>query len=352
MYGFFIQFVQAHRDPIANGVPTNVSNPDRWFSGSHAAFSGVVEQRGRGQTVAVWLTCLACVGLFFGCDRKDIAGSRCEAVFGGRGIGPGQFVYPRAIAVGPDGGVFVVDKTARIQRFSPDGEFEAQWQMPESAAGKPTGLSVDRLGRVFVADTHYHRVIVYDRDGRELARFGTGGEGPGEFILPTTVEVAEDGTVFVAEYGGNDRINRFSPDFKYIDSIGGKSDPGNQFLRPQGLAIDHDASLWIADACRHRICHLDDTGRLISSFGEPGRGQGQLQYPYDLVLLADETLLVCEFGNNRLQRFDRTGKSLGTWGTLGTQPGQLCSPWGVALGKDGRIYVLDSRNDRVQIIRM
>ena len=52
-----------------------------------------------------------------GCDKPGIAGRKPAKIFGGKGLGPGQFVYPRAIAVGPQGCVFIVDKTARIQRF-------------------------------------------------------------------------------------------------------------------------------------------------------------------------------------------------------------------------------------------
>ena len=297
-----------------------------------------------GQLVLLALTLLA------GCRERETTGRRPELVFGEKGMGPGQFVYPRALAIAPDGCVFVVDKTARIQRFSAAGSFETSWQMPQWEAGKPTGLTADARGRVLVADTHYHRVMVFDRDGKELARFGSNGRELGQFIFPTHVAVDADGDVYVSEYGENDRITRFGPDFKPGFAFGGPDAGEASLKRPQSIAFDADGTLWVADACHHRICRFSREGKMLSTFGSPGRDHGQLQYPYDLAVCPDGTLLVAEFGNNRVQRFDRQGRSLDVWGDPGRQPGQLAYPWGVALGRDRRVYVLDSGNNRVQVV--
>jgi len=287
-----------------------------------------------------------------GCRKPAIADRKPERMFGDRGLGHGQFVYPRAMALAPDGRLFVVDKTARIQRFSPTGEFECCWQMPEWEAGKPTGLSVDAAGRVLVADTHYYRIMIFDRDGNELARFGSRGTGDGQFLLTTVAVSDPTGRIFVAEYGDNDRISVFSSDLKYLYSFGRDNMGGDPLVRPQSMVLDRDNTLWVADACRHRICHFDPDGKLLGAFGTFGREPGQLQYPYHVALCPDGTLLVSEFGNNRLQRFDRTGKSLEVWGGTGSGPGQLVSPWSVAVTDKGVVYVLDSGNNRVQVFRM
>ncbi|MBI4580473.1 MAG: hypothetical protein HY718_12265 [Planctomycetes bacterium] len=287
-----------------------------------------------------------------GCRKPAIADRRPERVFGDQGLGPGQFVYPRAMAIAPDGCLFVVDKTARVQRLSPTGEFEASWQMPEWEEGKPTGISVDAAGRVLVADTHYHRVIIYDRDGRELARFGGLGTGDGQFLLPTDATVDRQGRIYVSEYGENDRISVFSPELKFLYSFGREDLPGGPLIRPQSMTFDKDDTLWVADACRHRICHFMHDGKLLGTFGRPGREPGQLQYPYHVAVCPDGTLLVSEFGNSRLQRFDRSGRSLETWGVTGRGPGQLMAPWSVEVTDKGVVYVLDSGNNRVQVFRM
>jgi len=286
-----------------------------------------------------------------GCGH-EAAARRPEKVFGSQGIGPGEFVNPRAIATGPDGAVYVIDKTARVQRFSAEGEFELFWSMPEWKCGKPTGVMVDERNRVWVADTHYARVIIYDRDGHELERFGANGEGPGQFIFPTHTALAADGTRYVSEYGGNDRISKFSAKWEYLCSFDGQAGGGTAMRRPQSLVLDKDGTLWVADSGGHRICHFGPEGKLLSSFGSIGSGPGQLKFPYGLALCPDGTLLVSEFENNRVQRFDRMGRSLQVWGGSGREPGQFAEAWGVAVGKDGRFYVADCKNHRVQMFRM
>ncbi|MGD8450621.1 MAG: hypothetical protein PVJ57_02285 [Phycisphaerae bacterium] len=293
-------------------------------------------------------------GLFGGlgaCDGQSAgAGGTPLLVFGRTGVGPGEFTYPRAGVAATDGRFYVVDKAARIQCYTGEGEFVLEWRMPESQAGKPTGLGIDAAGTVYAADTHYARVVVFDAEGRELARFGTFGEGPGQFRLPTDVAVDRQGAIYVSEYGGNDRISKFSPDREYLFSFGGPDAGEATLRRPQSLVFDNDGTLWVTDAGNHRVCHFDADGRFLGSFGTPGDGVGELRFPYGLDFLSDGTLVVTEFGNNRLQRFDRQGHSLGTWGSAGRKPGELAYPWAAVVVPEDRIVIVDSGNNRMQVI--
>lgn len=299
-------------------------------------------------SLSVMLTLLLPIGC---ADSGSGGAGTVEKVFGKTGLSPGEFSYPRAIAVSPvDGCVFVVDKTARIQRFSADGDYEHQWRMPEYVNGKPTGLFVDSQNRIWVADTHYFRVMLFDRDGKELRRFGSQGEGPGQFVFPCSVTLSRDGTVYVGEYGGNDRISRFTQDGKYLDCIADKSTGDGWVERPAGIAFDENDQLWVADACHHRICLYGKDGKFQRAFGTAGDGQGQFNYPYGLALESGGTLLVADRGNNRISRFQRDGRWLASWGTPGRAEGQIAQPWGVAVSASGGIYCLDSWNNRVQLI--
>jgi len=114
-----------------------------------------------------------------GCKRPGDLPEDVVCMFGQMGLAPGQFSYPRAITVDRSGRVLVVDKAGRIQRFTADGTYLSEWLMPETAAGKPVGLAVHPDGRIFVADTHYHRVDIFDDDGHLLTSFGHEGTGDG-----------------------------------------------------------------------------------------------------------------------------------------------------------------------------
>ena len=289
--------------------------------------------------------------LAVGCDPPPLSDNGVIGVFGGQGLGPGEFSYPRAIAAAADGSIFVVDKSARVQRFDPDGVFETSWRTPQKQAGKPIGLTIHPDGRLFVADTHYHRVLVYDHDGRLHDEFGRPGRGDGEFELPTDVAIDDRGFIYVGEYNGNDRITKWSPDLQFIKAFGEDPIDGLRLARPAALDIDDEQTLWVADACNHRIVRFDLEGNVLLCFGEMGREPGQLRYPYDLTVTDQNTIMVCEYENNRLQWFDKRGHSLGVWGGPGRALGELSAPWGAAIGRDGLIYVVDALNSRIQIVR-
>jgi len=301
---------------------------------------------------AIHILIYGLIAAVVGCDPPPLTPSGVIAVFGGVGLGEGEFSYPRAITAEPDGSVFVVDKAGRVQRFSPTGEFETAWRMPETTYGKPVGVAVGPDGRIFVADTHYHRVMIYDRDGRHLGSFGREGFCDGEMQLPTDVAVDAEGFIYVSEYHENDRITKWSPSLQFIQAIGAAPVDGRRLRRPAGIDIDDEQTVWVADACNHRVVRFAPDGTFISAFGEMGCEPGQLRYPYDITVSPDnKSLMVCEYGGDRLQWFDKSGKSLRTWGGSGRQAGRLWAPWGAAYGPHGCVYVVDSLNSRVQVIR-
>ncbi len=285
-----------------------------------------------------------------GCVPKRTGDDRVKLHFGRPGAAPGEFHYPRGIDVSPvDGRVFVVDKAARVQRFSPEGKYETEWRMPEYKDGKPTGLYVDRHNRVWVPDTHYARVICYDRDGRERFRFGSRCEGPGEFIFPTCVLVDDEECIYVGEYGGNDRISKFSPRREYLFSFADKSSGEGWVDRPTEILMD-EAVLWVSDACNRRICRYDRAGKFLGAFALGGNEPERYCYPFGMAFEKAGTLLVADRGNSRILRIGRDGAQLGAWGSPGRNLGQLAQPWGVEVGLNGLIYCLDSWNYRVQVV--
>ncbi len=320
--------------------------------------------RRRGRSARWWLT----LGLLFmativpllvltgsGMTSRSSSG-RFEKAWGGPGHRNGLFEKPRAMALGPDGLLYIVDKTARIQVFDQDGKFLRGWRTPEWQNGKPTGLSFNRAGLLMVADTHYFRILWYKTDGTLLAdrtMGGTLGHGPGEFGLVTDVVEDSRGNLYVSEYGDYDRIQKFSPEGQFLFQWGGHGSEPGQFIRPQNMAVDEQDHLWVADACNDRVQVFDATGssaKLVRCWGERGDQLGQLRYPYDLIL-SDGLVYISEFGNHRIQKFTRDGKSLGAWGQRGHAPGELFNPWALARDDQGRVHILDTYNHRVQRVR-
>ena len=249
--------------------------------------------------------------------------------------------------------IYVVDMTARIQVFDPQGRFILGWHTPDHSVGKPCGLSIGIDGDLLVADTHYYQVLVYSPQGQLLRKIGEGrGNQPGQFGLVTDAVQDSKGHYYVAEYGEYDRIQKFSPEGQFILEWGGHGDRPGQFVRPQNLAVDENGRIWVADACNHRIQVFDSLGNLLDFWGTQGGAPGELYYPYDLILAPDSTVYISEFGNHRVQKFTRDGSPLGCWGTHGRGPGQLYHPWALVRDSQGKIHVLDTNNHRVQTVRM
>ncbi len=296
---------------------------------------------------------LLLVAAFGGCIDDPSSDGELDVIWGRHGSTDGHFQKPRAMAINDKEEIFIVDMTARIQVFTPEGKFLRKWQTPTQANGRPSGLSIGVNGNILVADTHYFRMLVYTAEGKFLPDKtigGTQGNGPGEFGFVTDALQDSQGNYYIAEYGEFDRIQKFDADGKYLLEWGGHGAEPGQFVRPQNLAFDKDENIWVVDACNHRVQEFTREGKLLRHWGVKGTEPGQLSYPYDLAFDKDGNLYLVEYGNHRVQKFTPEGKSLGCWGTHGRGPGQMHNPWALIIDRQGRIQVLDTNNHRVQRI--
>ncbi|MBX3421595.1 MAG: hypothetical protein KF752_08575 [Pirellulaceae bacterium] len=289
-----------------------------------------------------------------GCVPQSVAPHEPDLVWGRLGISAGRFQKARAITLSAAGELYIVDKLGRIQVFDLDGIYRREWNTPQIAQGKPTGLGWSHNNHLMVADTHYFRVLFYSPEG-ELNQSrtigGQNGNAPGQFQFVTDVVQDLRGHILVGQYGLVDRIQEFDPAGQFVRMWGSQGNLPGQFSRPQCLVIDSDGLLWIADACNHRI-QIFDLSRpepeLLDMWGQVGDQPGELHTPYGLAFDTDATVLVCEYGNHRIQRFTKSGQPLEIWGGYGKEPGKLLHPWGLVVDNSRRMHVLDTENFRVQ----
>ncbi len=122
---------------------------------------------------------------------------------------------PHGIAVDRKGIVYVADReNSRLQLFSPQGDFVAQW----TDVVRPCQVFIGAAGEVFVAELGYRagmwpgtsapsddatggRVSIFDSTGRLQARWGGGKTpcAPGDFFAPHDICVDNVGDIYVAE---------------------------------------------------------------------------------------------------------------------------------------------------------
>lgn len=315
-------------------------------------------------------------------------------VFGtGPGDAPGLFNFPRALAVAPDGAVFVADSgNHRIQVFDPTGNLVTQWGsscelyanglpgcvdpdgvgplgLGDGQLREPWGVAIGPQGNVYVADTWNHRIQVFDRSGRFLNGWGTfattNGEAvgsPGSFWGPRGLVVDAAGNLYVADTG-NKRIQVFDADGQFLGQFGGAGVVEGRFDEPVGLALiprpdgGPGGVLFVADTWNRRVQKFDvlfpeGGGGPLAAFVkewpiEGWNSQSVVNKPF---LATDGRLVyVTDPEGFRVLVFDVDGNFRAGFGAYGFDSQSFALPVGIALGPDGNVYVVDSDNHRVMV---
>jgi hypothetical protein len=277
--------------------------------------------------------------------------------------GAGSLGNPSGVIVDPvSRKVFVADREShRILRYSNADALtngapaEAVFGQPrfsssledspntELGMDDPGGLFLDRIGRLWVADTDNHRVLMYEaavfRTGQSFADkvfgqidFNTTDDGIGSNGMgaPTSVWVDVNDTLWVADRENN-RVLRFDTVSNNADTnssadgvlgqpnfISSSLGAGAAGLNtPCSVSVSASGKLFVADRANNRVLRYDAAASLANGanatavFGQldfvgtaPGLSATQMAGPAGAFITADDALWVSENVNNRLIRFD------------------------------------------------
>ena len=219
----------------------------------------------------------------------------------GRG-GEARFHAPSALAVAPDGTVYVADTLNHvIRKVTPDGVVTTlnafrlrgvevfagvvepagdfrDGPLSEALFNEPSGLALDGKGNLYVSDAGNQRIRYIDfAAGTVTTVAGGGNAGPGDFYAE-------------GDYADGDALEA-------------------RFDFPRGIAVAPDGSLLIADSGNHAVRLLKD-GRVYTVVGndgaEPGRTNGteksaRLTFPTDVDVDAQGNIYVADAYNNQIR---------------------------------------------------
>ena len=201
-----------------------------------------------------------------------------QGAFGCRGNGRGEMLAPTGLARGPCGSLFVADTgNNRVIKWSSDDvfvdtfpEFSARSASSyirgraESCADaplvRPLGIAVDRAGRVWVAETPRHRLVILDALLRWIGTVGREGVEPGEFREPQAVAVAPDGTLMIADTGNN-RLQVLDQRGHSLQVLGGNNAASrtrgvSPLSAPSGVAVPRNDEAFVSDTGNNRVLRL------------------------------------------------------------------------------------------------
>ena len=250
--------------------------------------------------------------------------------WGGTGSGLGQLSGPFGLALDDHGGLYVVEQlNNRVQKFATDGTPLGAFGDAGAGRGElrtPFGAAVAG-GHVYVADFGNDRVQIFTPDGNLVGIVGVRGTSEGQFLRPAGVAVDHEGTLYVSDHF-NDRVQKFGADGHFEALLGtlGLSSPtvtplatpvpaplpavlpDGQLRRPEGIAVDRDGNLWVADYGRDRVVKLAPDGHLLLAWGSRGSGLGEFLGPKGVAFdPGSGRLYVADTGNARIQRLAPDG---------------------------------------------
>jgi sugar lactone lactonase YvrE len=205
------------------------------------------------------------------------------------------------------------------------------------AFGVAQGITGDSHDRVYVFQrSPTAEMLVFDRDGRLLTRWGLG-----QFTNPHGIWMSPQDEIYITDTGAH-TVSKWTSDGKLLRSWGTPGVPGAQdmpFNRPTKAVATPDGEMYVSDGYgQQRIHRFDRAGNLIHSWGSKGTGPSQFTLPHDVWVDERDRVLVCDRESYRVQIFDRAGSYVGEWPKLEKKPMQIVI-------RDGVLYMCHSYAD-------
>jgi len=224
-----------------------------------------------------------------------VAGNGSEGYSGDNGPATSAGIgKPKGVAVDSSGNIYIADYgNNRIRKVDTNGiittvagngsEGYSGDNGPATSAGigRPKSVAIDSSGNIYIADQNNNRIRKVDTNGiiTTVAGNGTygysGDNGPAisaKLYNPRGVAVDSSGNIYIADYRNN-RIRKVDTNGT-ITTVAGNGSPGYsgdngpatsaKLYRPQGVAVDNNGNIYIADYINNRLRKVSTTQAQLS----------------------------------------------------------------------------------------
>jgi DNA-binding beta-propeller fold protein YncE len=221
-----------------------------------------------------------------------------------------------------------------VYKFGTKGNGNGQFQDPHD-------VSFDSSGNVFVPDRIRNDIQKFTHEGMFLSKFGGPGSAPGQFNVPYSIAHDSNNNIYVSDRENN-RIQKLSNDGVFITDL--KSINGKNFVMPEDLAFDFtNGDLYITDTGNNRIVKLDKNLNFILQWGSLGTGDGQFDHPHAIDVGPDRNVYVSSGFQPYIQKFDPNGNFIKKWGKEGSGDGEmLMFLEHLDVDSEGRLFLINN----------
>lgn len=249
--------------------------------------------------------------------------------------------------------IFVTDSgNGLVQVFDSDGRSLRSFSVkrPEkrdlSLLSYPVGIAVDDSGKIFISDIRSKNLLLFDLEGKYLDVFSSKLARTKKALVKPLALTCANGKLYVTDVGqGEQAVEVFNVHGELLFKFGRPGIDKGEFSYPNGIAVDKDGKIFVADSNNGRIQVFNKEGKILYLF------KGGLRLPRGLAIDGQHRLHVVDAFLCKVYVFDIKGKRLFSYGTKGSGKGEFFLPNGIAIdATTSRIYITDrGNNGRIQV---
>jgi DNA-binding beta-propeller fold protein YncE len=189
-------------------------------------------------------------------------GKELRKIGGEAGSGPGQLGYVSDVVQDADGYFYVAEfgENQRITKLDVDGRFVQSWGSMGTEPGqfaRARALALGPDGNLYVADACNHRIQVFTRTGELVRCWGEPGHEPGQLSYPFDLAFNPKGELYVVEQG-NHRVQKFTITGEPLGCWGGPGREPGCLNHPWALVVDSKGRVHVLDTDNHRVQRISD----------------------------------------------------------------------------------------------